>query len=421
MRFKAFQGLAAAALLVTVSAPGWAQPRLIGKEFQVNQNSEHRQVAPVTAASPSGSSLIVWENSNLGILGRFYDRDGKPLSQELLLVANKRLPTIPASGEVLIRKDPAFVFLPTGEFLLFWTEEKDHLVLDHFWENRTILDQDIRGQRFNAKGAPLGASFAVSGADAGFQRGPKAALKSGGAMVVWEKGENWKDAQAVLGRFLTRDGRSKGGVFRIDAGRASEVRSLAIASNALGDALVAWEADLGSDPDIVARFFSRKSGTARGDEIVANSSTPGRQRRPAVVATQNGDFLLAWQSFLSGSPIHGIVGQLFNSAGARSGSERQLSRGTGEIQIAPALARLRSGKIVVTWMDWVNVSPIGIYAVTIDEAGNRLGEEIKISEARVVPQYKISVAANSHGEIVAVWEGLINGGWSIAAQRMKVD
>ncbi len=420
MRSKAFQWLTAAALLFTVSAPGWAQPQLVGKEFQVNQNLQNRQNAPVTAASPAGHSLIVWENSIHGILGRFYDRTGKPLSEEIILVANKRLPAIPAQGEVLIRKEPAFVFLPNGELLLFWTEEKDHLVLDHFYENRTILDQDVRGQRFSATGAPLGASFRVSPPSDGFQRRPKAVLKSGGVMVVWEEGAGWRDSLSVHGRFLTRRGLPQGGQFRIDSGQASEIRSLAMASNASGEALVAWEADLGSDPDIVARFFGR-DGAARGAEIVANPSTPGRQRRPAVLATLDGDFLVAWQSFLSGASIHGIFGQLYSSAGARVGSERQLSQGVGEVQISPALALLPSGKMVVTWMDWINTTPIGIYAAVIDRAGNRLGGEIKISQARVAPQYRISVAANAQGEIVAAWEGILNRGWSIAAQRMQVD
>lgn len=415
MRFKAFQGLIAAALLVTVSAPGWAQPQLVGKEFQVNQNQVHRQVAPVTAASPAGHSLVVWENSLRGILGRLYDRAGNPISQELTLVANKILPKIPAQGEVFVRKEPALVYLPNGEFLIFWTEEKDYLILDTFYENRTVLEQDIRGQRFSATGAPLGASFAVS-AVAGFQRAPKAALKAGGVMVIWEEEET------LHGRYMTRRGLPQGVQFRIDSGQASQIRTPALAANASGEALVAWEAERPgtNDPDILVRFFGR-DGAARGAEIVANPSTAGRQRRPAVLATQNGDFLLAWQSYLSGGSVHGILGQVYSSAGARIGSERQLSQGVGEIQISPALALLPSGKVVVTWMDWINTTPIGIYAVVIDRAGNRLGNEIKISQARVAPQYRIAVAANAHGEIVAAWEGILNRAWSIAAQRLKVD
>lgn len=420
MRSKTFQWLNAALLLAMFSAPGWAQPRLVGKEFQVNQNKEHRQVAPVTAFSPAGSSLTVWENRIHGLLGRFYSRTGNPTSQELTLVANKGLPTIPAEGEVLIRKEPAFVFLPNGELLLFWTEEKEYIVVDIFYERKTVLEQDVRGQRFSATGAPLGASFRVNEAADGFQRRPKAVLKSGGVLVVWEEGANWKDSLSVHGRLLTRRGVPQGGEIRIDSGQASEIRDVAVAANAAGEALVVWEADHGADPNIVARFLDR-DGATRGAEIIAHASTPGRQRRPAVLATQKGDFLVAWQSYLTGGAAHGIFGQLFSSAGARVGSEHQLGHGVGEIQVSPALALLPSGNIVVTWVDWVNTMPIGVYAALIDRAGNRLGDEIKINQQRVVPQYQTSLTTDGQGDIVASWEGMLNGVWSIAARRMKVD
>src|SRR5688572_9028871 len=123
MRSKPVQWLVAGALLFACAVPGWAQPDLIGDEFRVNQYGKGRPLKPMAAFGPSGNSLIVWEHDNLGIAGRFFDRDGVPASAELLLVANANLPTIPARGEVTLRKDPALLYLPNGEFLLVWTEE----------------------------------------------------------------------------------------------------------------------------------------------------------------------------------------------------------------------------------------------------------------------------------------------------------
>ncbi len=420
MKSKALQWLIAASLLLALAVPAWAQPVLVGKEFQVNQNTQNRHLAPVAAFNPAGQWLMVWEHGLDGLLGRLYDRNGEPLTKQLTLVANNRLPTIPAQGEVMVRKDPALVHLPNGEFLLFWTEERDYLVLDHFYEDRTILEQDIRGQRFSANGAPLGASFLVSESPLGFQRRPKAALKSGGVMVVWEGATGWKDSLTVHGRFLTRRGTPRGDEFRVDSGQATEVRSLALAGNAAGEALVVWEADQGGNPNVLARFYD-KDGAATGAEAVVHASTVGRQRRPAVVATHDGDFLVAWQSFVPNTDIHGISGQLYSSAGSRVGSERQFSEGVGEVQISPALALLPSGNIIVTWMDWIETWPIGLYGVVVDRAGNRLANEIKISEGRLYPQYKNSVAANAHGEIVTVWEGVIKRNGAIAGRRLRAN
>src|SRR5689334_13374615 len=105
MRSKPVQWLMAAALLSTIAVPGWAQPDLVGGEFRVNQNDNPRHLSPQVAFSPSGSSLIVWENDRLGILGRAFDRNGNPTTPELVLAAND-LPVIPSVGRVMVRKEP---------------------------------------------------------------------------------------------------------------------------------------------------------------------------------------------------------------------------------------------------------------------------------------------------------------------------
>lgn len=419
MRFKNFPWLAAAALLVVSSIPGWAQPELVGGEFKVNQNRMSRQLQPVIAFNPAGQSLIVWENDVRGILGRFYDRNGAPLSGELTLVASQQV-QIPSMGEVMVRKEPALVYLPNGEFLLFWTEEKDYLSVDHFYENRRVLEQSVRGQLFSATGKPLAASFQVNETATGFDRRPKATLQAGRVVVIWEGDTNFRDSRSIHGRFVARRGQALGGEFRIDSGNAVEIQNLALAANPSGETLVVWEADLATGPEILGRIFDR-DGAPIGAEARINAETAGRQRRPAALATRNGDFLVSWQTYLRGTPAHGIVGQLLSSAGAKIGSELQISRGIGEVQISPALALLPSGNIVVAWMDWIETLPIGAFAVLLDEDGNRLGDEIKISTERLFPQYQLSLAANAHGEILAAWEGRVRHSQAITARLMKAD
>lgn len=418
MRSRPFQGLAAAALLLACSVPGWAQPELVGEEFQVNQNKTSRQLQPVATFHASGKAAIVWENDIHGLLGRFYDRNGA-LTGELTLVANRNLPGIPAKGEVLVRKDPAVVQLPNGELLLFWTEEKDYLVLDHFFENRRMLDQDIMGQRFDASGAPLGERFQVNSATAGYQRRPKAALKTGGVVVIWESSNDGKNSVSVQGRLLTRRGKAAGDELRIDSGRAPEVWNTAVAANAAGDFLATWESTDADGPGVAARLFDM-DGRALGADFIVNASATGRQRRPAVLATRTGDFLVAWQGFLDDA-FHGIYGQILSRTGARIGGEVQIGHGTGDVQISPALALLPSGDIIAVWMDWVNTWPIGVYAVTLDSTGHPAGAEVLVSQERLYPQYRISVAASAGGDILATWEGRIARGRAIAARRLQAD
>ena len=421
MRSKPVQWLMAAALLSTISVPGWAQPELVGGEFQVNQNDKLRQLEPQAAFNPAGNSLIVWENDRFGILGRAYDRNGNPLTEELTLVANQNLVGIPARGNVTVRKEPALVHLTGNEFLVLWTEERDFLVLDHFYERREILDQDVYGQRFSLQGAPLGPRFRVNATTDHFQRRPAVAVRPNGVVVVWEHA--WKssarDSVGVYARTFTRRGEAAGSEMRIDAGQSKEVWNPAVAANASGDFLIAWESGDVLAPNVLARIFDR-DGEPVGPRFVANPTTPGRQRRPAVLATKDGDFLVAWQSYLRDSPVHGILGQLYSPAGQRIGSELQISKGAGQVQISPALALLPSGNIVVAWMDWVGTLPIGVYAVVIDETGP-IGEEILVSEERLFPQYQISIAAGPSGEVLATWEARMKRDRAIAARRLQAD
>ena len=226
MRSKPVQWLTVVALLFVCSVPGWAQPELVGKEFQVNQNKESRQLQPVAVFGPSGNALIVWETELGGILGRFYDRKGA-ITGELALVPNRNLPSIPGHGEVLVRKDPSVVMLPNGELVLFWTEEKDYLSVYYFYESRKMLEQDVFGQRFDATGKPIGGRFLVSATTDGFQRRPTATLGNGGIFVVWESSKDGKRSIAIQGRLLTRQGKPVSDELRIDAGNAPDAWSAA--------------------------------------------------------------------------------------------------------------------------------------------------------------------------------------------------
>ncbi|HKI01980.1 MAG TPA: hypothetical protein VKK31_08375 [Thermoanaerobaculia bacterium] len=421
MRFKAYQGLLAITLLFVSSVAGWAQPDLVGSEFQVNQNRDSNQLKPVVAFSPAGHSLIVWENDLHGIMGRFYDRNGSPMSAEITLVANQTLPSLPASGEISIRTEPALIYLPNGEFLVFWTEERDFVSADYFYVYREIREQDVRGQRFSAAGKPLGASFRVNDETAGFQRRPKAALRAGGVVVVWEGGVLSGVSQSVQGRLLTRRGQAQGGEFRLDSGQAPKVRSLAVAAVPSGQAIVVWEIDHADGPNIVTRFLNQ-AGAPTGAEHLANMSTAGRQRRPAVLATRDGNFLVAWQTNVNTTPRqHGIKGQFVSSEFTWFGPELTFTDDGGSTQVAPALALLPSGNIVVAWSDWTDTYPLGIYALTVDPAGRPLGKKVALNKDRVYPQYQNSVAANAHGDIVAVWEGQIQRGRAIAGRRLADD
>ncbi len=69
-----------------------------------------------------------------------------------------------------------------------------------------------------------------------------------------------------------------------------------------------------------------------GPEFQVNSTTAGQQRNPAVAADGLGNFVVAWQSYPQDGSNYGVIGQRFNSAGAKVGSEFQVNNYTTGLQ-----------------------------------------------------------------------------------------
>jgi hypothetical protein len=200
-----------------------AQPLRIGDEIRVNQATRGKSLEPMVVFGPSGSSVVVWENTQRGVMARSYDRNGQPTSAEKVLVGNQNLPGIPAEGIVVLRREPVVVALPNGELLAFWTEERAYLSVYYFWERRELLDQDVHAQRFSSTLAPLGPRIRINATKAGFQRRPRAALAGNRLVVVFESSEDGKNSNAVHSRQLDRRARPAGAEVRVDDGAAVEV------------------------------------------------------------------------------------------------------------------------------------------------------------------------------------------------------
>jgi hypothetical protein len=409
----------AAVLAFAVAVPSSAQPELVGGELKVNTNNVARQIQPVVAFQPSGDALFLWTNDRYGLLARAWSRDGSPAGPEQKLVPNSIVPTIPFSGEILYRKDPAAVWLPSGELFVAWTEQRDHMILDHFFEDHKILDQDVYGQRFDASGQPIGAPVRLNTTTEGYQARPKIALRGGTILVVWESGSTFRSQDALYGQLLTRKGRAIGSELRIDAG-AGDLWNSAVAGTPSGQFLTVWEGTDSDGPGVLARLYDA-SGEPAGAPFVVNKTTAGRQRRPSVVATRDGGFLVAWQGYQNDGTAHGIYGQYLNAAGVAVGSEFLVSKGVGQVQIAPALALLPSGNAILTWMEWQDNLPLGVYSAEVDRAGHVVGQEMKISTDRVYPQYRTTVATDLQGHVLTAWESRIGDSRSIAARRLTAD
>lgn len=406
MRSKPFVWLTALALLPATAAPMLGQPRPVGTEFRVNLNTESKQHNPVAAFNAAGSALVVWENDNDGLRGRFYAADGTALTAELGLVANQKLTTVPARGTEILRKDPAIAFLASGEFLLAWTEERDYVVSDPFIETRTLLDRDVYLQKFSAAGAAEGTRVRLNTTTAGLQSLPKILLRSGAdAVVVWQSsGTGSAAGNGIFGRLVSPSAVAPTTAEQKLNSIATPTANPALAAGADGGFLVAWEAADGSSLGVFGRLFTR-AAAPRGTEFRVNTTVAGLQRRPAVSFDRNtGGFLVAWQGQAGSIKDSHIYGQFLSPAGGFVGPEVRISQGAARGQVSPSVAPV-GGNFLVTWVDYADVFPVGLFGVEVDRLGHEVGGEVQINSQVINFQTRTSIGASSTGNVLVPWEG----------------
>lgn len=405
-----------------VALPAWSLLRPAGAEFRVNASSEQKQYNPHGAVAPGGRTLLVWENANLGLRGRFYNPDGTPATAEISLVPNQRLTGIQTRGIEAIRTDPFVAFLPSGEFLLAWTEERDDVSLD-ILERREILDKDVHIQRFTANGQRIGQAARVNPAGPGFQSYPRVLVRGNQpALVVWQSDDRTQsDTQdGVFLRYVTKaGGRPFGETFKVSllpglAGRP------AVAGLPSGRFMVVWHQDDGQGLGVYARAFRLTPQGAPDPasiQVRVNSSIGGDQARPAVAARGNSDYLVVWQGPGATSNEAHVFARSVSPAGEPAAKIVQVSQKAGNIQISPSIAYLRSGGFLVTWLDWFGNAPLGVFGQLLDGQGNLSGAELKISDQPISAHFRTTIAAGP-ATIVVPYEAYFNQVSGITARRL---
>lgn len=402
--------LVALALMVLLPALAWSEPRPTGSEFRVNRSTgaQHRNSAAAFEAGGT-RALVVWQNDMTGLRARFVGRDGSPLGDELGLVANTSIPGLPFQGEVTTRKEPSVGFLPSGDFLLAWTEERAHLSAGIFYEHRTVLDRDVLVQRFTAAGTPLGEPARINADTAGFQSAPKLLVRRGGAVVVWESNDRaaGSEGDGIFGRLVTALGQPSGEQFRVKP-EGGGAMNAAIAGDGAGRFTVVWEAADGGTKGVFARLFDA-SARPVGGEVRVNTRVAGLQRRPGITAAGDRGWLVVWQGQVGPRTNSQIFGQFLGETGNHVGPNFRVSNDDYETRISPSVARLAGGGFLVVWMDWKGVFPAGLTGVALDLLGNTTSEEVAINTRPIDAHHRTSLAASAAGDVLVSWEGFAPG------------
>jgi len=412
MRSKAIHFLCLGALAVASAAA--AAPRIPGPEMQVNAVSTHvEQRRPTAAYAANGSAIVVWEDELAGLKGRFLGRNGHTVGADLTLATNQLLPSIPASGNVVYRRNPAVTFLPSGGFALFWTEETDFEQLEAFIQQDTLVRRDVFGRIFSPLGNPQGPAFRVNGAGERVAGGVQVAVRGSELLVAWQN--QGTGGRTVLARRYDLSGHVLGDEILVSAGHPGAAGP-AVAVGRGGRSAIAYEAVDASGLGVYVQLYDA-SFHPQGDAVRVNSTLGGDQRRPTIAANAAGQYLVAWQGQFRSPRQYRVYGQVMGEAGNLIGGELALSSGSSRYEVTPSAAAGPRGDFVVVWLAF-NDLPVGIFANQVDALG-RAGSEVQINELSINFNTRSSLATDGAGHFLAPWEGFAGNDPAISAQLLS--
>jgi len=160
---------------------------------------------------------------------------------------------------------------------------------------------------------------------------------------------------------------------------------------------------------------------AQGPEFQVNTYTTGDQSDPVTAALANGDFVVVWSG---GAGAGAIEGRRYDSNGSPIGGEFAINSDTTHAGVEPSAAALPNGNFVVVWAGGSSGTDteLSIQGRRFASSGTPLGGEFQVNTYTTGYQRKPSVAADSVGDFVVVWEsngssGGDTSGYSILAQR----
>jgi len=157
---------------------------------------------------------------------------------------------------------------------------------------------------------------------------------------------------------------------------------------------------------------------AVGSEFQINTYTTSNQQTRSfgsagslVAADASGNFVVVWQSLGQDGSGDGIFGQRYDHAGNKLGKEFRVNSYSPSNQVAPSVASDTSGNFVVVWDSYAQDGSFnGIFGQRYDSAGSKLGSEFRVNSYTTNTQRYGSVASDASGNFVVVWESYRQNG-----------
>lgn len=324
-------------------------PHTIGDDFQVNSYTTGSQNMPAVASDSNGNFVIVWESSNAasGDTSGLSIQGQRYNSQGLAQGSQFQVNSYTTNNQ----QNPAVAMDSDGDFVVTW-QSTGSPGSDNSYNS-------IQARQFNSSGVPLATQFQVNTFTNDTQNNPAVAIDSDGDFViVWQSNAAVGDTSyySIQGARFNSLAVLQGSQFQANTLTTNNQKSPAVAMDSSGNFVVIWESQVSGGGDNSFYSIQRRrydnSGTALDlVELQVNNYTTNRQNRPAVAMDSDGDFVVAWESYQgSGSdPYYSIQARRFNSNGTAIALQFQVNSYTTNYQYRPAVGIDSDGDFAIVW------------------------------------------------------------------------
>jgi len=301
-----------------------------------------------------------------------------------------------------------------GSFIATWSSYNQ--IGSNNWE--------VYAQRYDANGNKLGSEFLVNTYITNEQSTSSIAINNNGNfIIIWQSYGQDGDGQGIYGQRFDSNGNKLGSEFLVNTYTLGNQSKESIGIDDNGNFVATWQSynQDSSDYGIYGQRFD-SSGNKLGSEFKVNTYTTGEQSNPAIAVGKTGNFIITWESFGQDGDSYGVYGQKYDSSGNKSGSEFLINTHTTSLQQASKIAISDNGNFVVTWQSLgQDGSNWGVYAQRYDSSGNKSGSEFLVNTSTTSGQGLVSTAIDKNGNFVITWQSSQSTNWDIFMQRYSAD
>jgi hypothetical protein len=378
-----------------------------GAEFAVNTRSSDNQTYPAVAADANGNFVVVWtsyrqDGSSGGIFGQRFSADGQPFGDEFAIN------TTTAGNQT----EPAVAMDAAGNFVAAW-------------HGPGVIEEDIFARRFDVNGAPLGDEFLVNSVTESRQLVPSVAMNSDGNFVIVYESKDIGQIgkRAICGQLYDSSGSAVGGEF-VANDQAAVCRYPAVAMAPNGEYIVVWTKDSGNKSIWLRRFRADATAPYLSSKVSDYYFTS--LTRPAVAIDASGAHVIAWDGHPNTYLEDDIWVKRYHWSNAPLHEDFVVNTYTSGAQSNPSVMMTDDGEFLICWQSdtGIDVRGTDIFGQRFVSQGEHVGEPILLGDQLQINSYVTddqrypAVVGDNGGSFIAVWEsnGQDGSGYKVFGQ-----